>query len=253
VPIVDFNGDGIVDSADMCIMVDHWGEDYALCDIGPMPWGDGIVDVQDLIVLAEYLFEDDRLVASWALDETEGDIAYDSTGENHGILNGNPTWQPTGGKSFGALEFDGIDDYVSTPYVLNPATGSFSAFAWINGGAPGDVIITQAGSNGETWLSTNPLDGKLMTGLGDTYFDVLESESIIVDGQWHHIGLVYDMDVLHRRLYVDGAQVAEDATFVAPQLSNDGLHIGASKDLDAASFFSGLIDDVRIYNRIVSP
>jgi len=32
-------------------MVDHWGEDYPLCDIGPMPWGDGIVVVQDLVVL----------------------------------------------------------------------------------------------------------------------------------------------------------------------------------------------------------
>jgi len=58
IPIVDLNGDGIVDAADMCIIVDHWGEDYSLCDIGPMPWGDGIVDVQDLIVLAEHLFEE---------------------------------------------------------------------------------------------------------------------------------------------------------------------------------------------------
>jgi len=58
IPTVDFNGDGIVDSADMCIMVDHWGTDNSLCDIGPMPWGDGIVDVQDLIVLAEHLFEE---------------------------------------------------------------------------------------------------------------------------------------------------------------------------------------------------
>ena len=57
IPIVDFNGDGIVDAADMCIMVDHWGTDEPLCDIGPMPWGDGIVDVQDLIILAEHLFE----------------------------------------------------------------------------------------------------------------------------------------------------------------------------------------------------
>ncbi len=57
-PVVDLNGDGIVDSADMCITVDHWGENYPLCDIGPMPWGDGIVDVQDLIVLAEHLFEE---------------------------------------------------------------------------------------------------------------------------------------------------------------------------------------------------
>ncbi len=54
-PIVDFNGDGIVDCADICIMVDYWGTDEQLYDIGPMPWGDGIVDVQDLIVLAEHL------------------------------------------------------------------------------------------------------------------------------------------------------------------------------------------------------
>jgi hypothetical protein len=57
-PIVDLNGDGIVDSADMCIIVDHWGENYPLCDIGPTPFGDGIVDVEDLIVLAEHLFEE---------------------------------------------------------------------------------------------------------------------------------------------------------------------------------------------------
>jgi len=57
-PVVDLNSDGIVDAADMCIMVDHWGENYSLCDIGPTPFGDGIVDVQDLIVLAEHLFEE---------------------------------------------------------------------------------------------------------------------------------------------------------------------------------------------------
>jgi len=58
IPVVDFNGDGIVDSADMCIMLDHWYTDNPLCDIGPAPWGDGVVDVQDLIVLAEHLFEE---------------------------------------------------------------------------------------------------------------------------------------------------------------------------------------------------
>ena len=58
IPIVDLNSDGIVDSANMVIMVDHWGTDVTLCDIGPMPWGDGIVDVQDLIVLADHLFEE---------------------------------------------------------------------------------------------------------------------------------------------------------------------------------------------------
>jgi Tol biopolymer transport system component len=57
-PVVDLNGDSIVDAADMSIIVDNWGTDEPLCDIGPMPWGDGIVDVEDLIVLAEHLFEE---------------------------------------------------------------------------------------------------------------------------------------------------------------------------------------------------
>jgi len=77
-PIVDLNSDGIVDSADICIIIDHWGTDQPLCDVGPMPWGDGIVDVQDLIVLAEHLFEEFPPIALWNMDETQGSIAYDS-------------------------------------------------------------------------------------------------------------------------------------------------------------------------------
>jgi hypothetical protein len=56
-PVVDFNGDGAVDGEDIDIMVDCWGTDERLCDIGPMPWGDGVVDVQDLIVLVEYMVD----------------------------------------------------------------------------------------------------------------------------------------------------------------------------------------------------
>jgi hypothetical protein len=63
VPIVDLNGDGIVDSSDMGIMVHHWHTNEPFCDIDPAPFGDGIVDVQDLIVLAEHLFEEFPLVA----------------------------------------------------------------------------------------------------------------------------------------------------------------------------------------------
>jgi len=62
IPIVDLNSDGIVDASDMCVVLDHWGEDYPLCDVGPMPWGDGFVDVEDLKVLAEHLFEEAPLV-----------------------------------------------------------------------------------------------------------------------------------------------------------------------------------------------
>jgi Tol biopolymer transport system component len=57
-PVVDLNSDGIVDAADMCIIVDNWHTENTLCDIAPPPLGDGFVDVQDLIVLAEHLFEE---------------------------------------------------------------------------------------------------------------------------------------------------------------------------------------------------
>jgi len=56
----------------------------------------------------------------------------------------------------------------------------------------------------------------------------LLSPAIISDGNWHRIGLVWDGS--YRHLYVDGTEVAKDAASL-----------------------SGLIDDVRIYNRAVKP
>jgi hypothetical protein len=254
-PVVDLNDDGIVDAADMCIMVDYWGTDDSLCDIGPMPWGDGVVDVQDLIVLAEHLFEDYRLIAHWKLDEEQGNTAYDSAGTYDADLHGEPVWQPSGGIEGGAMLFDGTNDYIGTPFILDPAAGSFSTFAWIKDSAPGQAIISQKDSTtgrntepGSTWLWADSSYGRLITRLMHPPFSPLVSESVITDGQWHHVGLVYDFGALRRYLYVDGIEVAKDTEFVGGVASNGGLYIGASKNLDSGSFFSGLIDDVRIYS-----
>jgi len=252
IPIVDFNGDGIVDIADVFIMLEHWHTDYSLCDIGPMPWGDGFVDAQDLTVLAEHLFEASRPTAHWKLDEEEGDTAYDTAGPYDADLHGGPVWQPSGGKEGGALEFDGIDDYVSTPFILDPATGSFSIFAWIKSGARGQVIISQNDEAGTRWLWTDPSYGRLITWVMHPPFDPLMSESTITDDQWHHVGLVYDFDTLLRRLYVDGVKVAQDTDVSGGVGSSGGLYFGAEKTLGAGTFFSGLIDDVRIYNVALS-
>jgi hypothetical protein len=260
-PIVDFNGDGIVDCIDMCMMVDYWGTNESLYDIAPPPLGDGIVDVQDLILLSEHLFEEifpSELVAYWKMDEPEGDIAYNSIGDNHGILSGNPTWRTDSGQVDGSLDFDGIDDYVETGFVLNPTGGAFSVFAWIRGGAPGQVIISQTDGEGtgETWLGADASGGNLMTGLrpagGRSPTPPMVSDFVITDGQWHHVGIVV-MEQKVRHLYVDGVRVAADTRSVELPSSNGGLYIGAGKTLDAGTFFSGLIDEVRIYNRAVSP
>ncbi len=252
-PVVDFNGDGIVDSADMCMIVDHWNTDEPFYDIGPTPFGDGIVDIQDLIVLAEYLFEevnDPTLIAHWELDETEGDIAYDIANDKDGTVYGDPAWQPEGGMVIGALQLDGIDDYVNTPFVLNPADGKFSVFVWVKGGAPGQAVLSQMG--GARWLCTDPSEGNLMTELkasGRGGAELL-SQAVITDGNWHRIGLVWDGS--HRTLYVDDVAVAEDEQDNLAA-SENGLYIGTGTAMEPGSFWSGLIDDVRIYNRAVTP
>ncbi len=251
-PIVDLNSDGIVDAGDMCIMVDNWHTDNTLCDIAPLPLGDRYVGVQDLMVLAEHLFEDYRLIAHWKLDETEGDLAYDSAGLNDAFLIGGPLWQPDGGIVAGALHFDGIDDYVGVDPVLNPADGPFSVFAWIKGGAPGQVVISQQ-SPGVNWLCTDTSTGKLTTEPVDTgrsSTGPLLSQTVITDGNWHRIGLV--LDGLHRTLYVDDIAEAED-TLTGLESADAGLYFGAGSTLATSTFWSGLIDDVRIYNRAVSP
>ncbi len=257
VPTVDFNGDEVVDCADMCIMVDHWQEDYALCDVAPPPFGDGIVDVQDLIYLSEHLFEDYRLTAHWKLDETDGAIAYDSTGLNDGVVHGNPTWQPAAGQVDGALQFDGAGDYVSTFYVLDPAETPFSVFVWIKGGAPGKIIISQEG--GASWLTADPADGALRTDLRTPSTPgrapkpagpPLVCSTVVTDGDWHRVGFVRDGS--DRILYVDDVEVARD-TAANLESATRGLYIGAGSGLEPGTFWSGLIDDVRIYDRTVDP
>jgi hypothetical protein len=252
-PIVDFNGDGIVDAADMCIMVDFWGTDEPLCDIGPMPWGDGIVDTEDLTVLTEHLFagvNDPTLVAHWALDETAGMLVADSAGDNDGYALGDSIWKPDRGQVNGALQLDGVDDYVVTGGAPSPEEGAYSVFAWIKDGAPGQVVLSQMGK--ANWFGTDPSDGFLMTELtvAGQNSGSLGSEAVITDGNWHRIGFVWDGS--YRRLYVDGRVVAEDVQDNL-DISSNGLYFGTGKTMESDTFWSGLIDDIRIYGRPVRP
>lgn len=193
------------------------------------------------------------LLAHWAFDETAGRVALDSVGTCDGALMGGPVWQPTGGMVNGALSFDGSNDCVLTDVVLDPADGPFSVFAWIKGGAPGEVILSQDGGvDGADWLAADPTGGRLMTALAGSgpFGQSLTSAVVITDGQWHEVGLTWGGS--NRTLYVDGIAVATNA-LTGLVGSTGGLNIGAGKNLDAGTFFTGLIDDVRIYNRAVKP
>ncbi|MBN1508752.1 MAG: PASTA domain-containing protein [Sedimentisphaerales bacterium] len=194
------------------------------------------------------------LVAHWAFDESAGRVALDSVGECDGFLIGGPLWQADAGKVGGALDFDGSNDVVVTDFVLNPADGPLSVFAWIRGGGPGQVVLSQDGSQGGLdWLAADP-SGRLVTRLGGAgtgrFGASLSSTTVVADGRWHEVG--FASDGTKRTLYVDGVAVASD-TQPALSGSTGGLNIGAGKDLDAGTYWSGLIDDVRIYDQAVQP
>jgi hypothetical protein len=266
-PVVDFDDDGIVAMNDLLMLIENWGTDDPKFDIGPMPWGDGVVDAADLEALMKYWGQNMTGMlaqAHWKLDESEGSIANDSAGENDATLVGEPLWQPTGGWLDGALELDGVDDGAQAGFVLDPKDGPFSVFAWVKGGGPDQVIISQANGNigrGVNWLLTDSAEGNLMSEfncLDENYSPgiVLLSSIEITDGLWHHVGLVWDVFNRTRILYVDGIEVAQDMMRKGGWLmwEDGGINIGFKASiLHRHGYWSGIIDDVRIYDRALTP
>ncbi|MHC4071571.1 MAG: GDSL-type esterase/lipase family protein [Planctomycetota bacterium] len=256
----DFNGDGKIDIEDLIILIEHWGQSEPTLDIVPPPLGDSMVDRADLEVLMAYWgqeINDPTLTSHWALDETEGMVVTDSLGNNDGYALGDPVWQPEGGVVGGAIALDGVDDHVSTGPALNPAYGPFSVLAWVKGGAPGQVILSQEG--GVNWLMVDAINGSLRTDLrtpattgrgASPPGPPLISTTVVTNGDWRRISFV--ADGVDRILYVDDIEVARDAA-ESLESADGGLYIGAGSSLEPGTFFSGLIDDVRIYNRAVKP
>ena len=249
----DFNDDWQVDLDDLLVLIEHWGQEEPALDLAPVPFGDGVVDANDLAALMQYWqreLYDPALLAYWQLDEAAGTVAHDRMGEYDANLVGEPLWQPQGGWIDGAILLDGLDDALLTPLDLNPAGSPFSIFAWVKGGAAGQVILSQQG--GANWLMADAVTGVLMTGLkgGGRLRSALSSAAIIADGQWHRVGLV--CSTTRRTLYLDDVPVAEDSQAILVG-SSGALSIGCGEDLAAGSFWSGLIDDVRLYHRAVQP
>jgi len=264
-PAYDLQGDidksCAVDALDFAFLAENW-----LATSSPLLGDiqhDDSVDWQDLALLAANWTTaiapptlEQGLVAHWRLDESSGSLAADSVSDHHATLHGQPTWRPAAGWIAGAIQLDGIDDYLATPFLLNPAEQTFSAVAWIKGGAPGQVVIAQTDVNrtAKTWLAAEPVTGALMTGLREPGRGrkPLVSDYPITDGNWHCIAVVWDG--LYRSLYADGALViADSAELSGLTTGTGGLYFGADNSLSAGSFLAGLIDEIRVYDRPLDP
>ena len=184
----------------------------------------------------------------------------DSSGNGlHGTAVGEPVF--VAGKIGQAISLDGIDDYVEiTGYKgINAVDGvqqEFSIANWFRITATsGDHEMVTWGTNvGTQRLTWRVHEGRLRTEHGSGN---LRGNTYVNDGQWHHGALVVtegaSLRVPATRLYVDGV---EDTVFSG---SDNAYNLTADADVcigcradNKSRFFPGSIDDVRIYERVLT-
>ena len=199
-----------------------------------------------------YPASQEGLVAHWKLDETGGASAADSAGTHTAALNGNPQWQPLTGRIDGALAFDGADDFVeATGYGGIVGGQSRTVAAWVKTLSAGNIVTWGQETTGEKWTFRIDDTGAIRVSVQDGFIIGFTN---VRTGHWTHVAVVLhddgDPDVSEIELYVNG--VRESIRRTGDQAINTSgagtVRLGAF----TSDFFTGDMDDVRLYDRDLS-
>lgn len=154
----------------------------------------------------------------------------------------------TTGKASNALNFDGVNDYVSvnSDTKLN-LTSTISLSAWIYRNATGkyDCIIGKdnySQNNGYSLWIYN--DDKLTFRFGSRIY---QSSTTIPNNVWTHVAGAFDGT--NAKLYINGT-LASNAAASVPSSNTGALYLGTPQDAvgNIAFNFSGSIDEASIWN-----
>lgn len=203
-------------------------------------------------------------VGYWPMNENTGtSTTYDKSGNaNNGTMTGSMTegdWVP--GKFGSALEFDGSDDYISTPL-----TSSFSAVtvsAWVKtpditysrDGATGNQTVVGKWANGnKSWnlrITNGIIEAQISPG-GNDNGETEISTYTLSNNTWAHVAFTYDDSADTVVIYKDG--VAQSFTNSVTMGGSTGVQIGRiTFNTNTDRNWKGLIDDVKIYNYARTP
>jgi prepilin-type N-terminal cleavage/methylation domain-containing protein len=215
------------------------------------------------------LFNPNGLMAYWPFDEGSGSSTVDVSGNNR---KGSWVGTPAGSKGYYSAGkvgpyagyFDGTTNYVAasgTPFQFSN-TAPFSLVLWVN-------LTSATGGNFPRLISkeSNPLtaqDFNVSLGISSNvdFFDrgmagnatatVDENSGTgIAPGTWYNIAATYDGQTMS--LYNNGTLMANVSSTRSIGNAND-LFIGALSPVPfPSSLFNGYVDDVRIYNKSLSP
>ena len=211
----------------------------------------------------------DGLVVYYPFDESNGTTASDvSKNKNDAKLLGSASWEPNGGKIGGALKLDGTGSSAEDDDGADYINGldAFSVSVWVKSDTiPHDrgifIAMDPAGSDDSFTLrydsagfkapaSTSLIKAGFTTTSGGIQY---ESADNLQSTEWQHLALTWSSG--------DPVALYIDAELDDPQYNNDvrvGTISGATKFIigkggkdTGGTSWTGLIDDVRIYDRVL--
>jgi glucose/arabinose dehydrogenase/chitodextrinase len=193
------------------------------------------------------------LVASFGFDEGAGNATKDSSGNGTpGTLEGGVSW--TSGNTGSALTFNGVDALVTVADAPSlELAGPLTLEAWVRPAtvnASYRTVVLKERSGGLCYAlyadtSAGGPSGHVYVGGSEPR---ARAAIPLAANTWTHLAMTYDSTTI--RLYVNGSLAASTATTGSVTTSAGPLRIGGNSVW--GEHFSGVIDDVRVYNRALS-
>ena len=208
------------------------------------------------------------LVGHWEFDNS-GDVGQATVSSSLEAV-GDAAYSASG-KIGGALALDGSGDFLrvdgalTLPAALPTGDASYTIAAFIQTTANARNTVTYWGnlstaqSNGfrtttvnEAAITQNSTGGILNWGFAQDFGHGAGGTppGTIYDGQWHHIAATYDSATSTKRLYFDGVELGSGLVIADLNVAATGFTLGATRT--GGEGFNGLIDDVRVYDNVLS-
>ncbi len=220
------------------------------------------VFVPVLILTSTAIAADPSLVGFWKFEEADGTLFDQSDNHNDGTPFNGVLYQQAGREGY-ALEFDGADDYIVVGTTGRP-TDTFSFGGWFKTSATHEIDPESAsgtgGVNNQRYAFDPQHGGDSDAGAGlsigtngvsvyehgSGYMPATAVYETDLGDDWNHIMIIYDNK--QPTIYLNGSAVRTG--FSSPRaIVNSPIQIGGM----AYGYFEGLMDEVRIYNRVLSP
>ena len=196
-------------------------------------------------------------IGVWHLDDevnaVDSPIADSSGYGNHGLLKSNTNCVGNTGIQNGACLFSkATNDYIEIPDSdLLDLTDQITISAWFKASALIDMdIIVHKGATYGIWRGDDLSEDFQFRFHDGIEYKICDSDFIPNIDTWYHVAASYNQNTSSCNFYVDGslAKATNDYNQAIDQTGNN-LSIGWNS---VAHRFSGLIDEVRLYNEALT-